>query len=141
MAICFNMLKAALCGNYVNFGVLRLYGDTALDKTLDMFVKLLVSVPLKSLLVNPSLSNSCFNSSLPAPCLTLTLPAPGLTPLPLVQDYPKVSQAYYGLLEVLTQDHMDFISSLEPSVFTYLLSSISEGLTGLGGCGLDDEGV
>ena len=49
-----------------------------------------------------------------------------------VQDYPKVSQAYYGLLEVLTQDHMDFISSLEPSVFTYLLSSISEGLTGLG---------
>jgi exportin-7 len=106
MAICFNMLKAALCGNYVNFGVLRLYGDTALDKTLDMFVKLLVSVPLKSLL-----------------------------------DYPKVSQAYYGLLEVLTQDHMDFISSLEPSVFTYLLSSISEGLTGLGGCGLDDEGV
>ena len=43
-----------------------------------------------------------------------------------------MSQAYYGLLEVLTQDHMDFISSLEPPVFTYLLSSISEGLTGLG---------
>ena len=50
--MCFNMLKAALCGNYVNFGVLRLYGDTALDKALDMFVKLLVSIPLKSLLVS-----------------------------------------------------------------------------------------
>lgn len=49
-----------------------------------------------------------------------------------LQDYPKVSQSYYGLLEVLTQDHMDFISSLEPEVFIYILSSISEGLTGLG---------
>ena len=46
-----------------------------------------------------------------------------------------MSHAYYGLLEVLTQDHMDFISSLEPQVFTYLLSSISEGLTGLGESG------
>ena len=55
MAVCFNMLKAALCGNYVNFGVLRLYGDTALDKALDMFVKLLVSIPLKSLLVSMEL--------------------------------------------------------------------------------------
>ena len=43
-----------------------------------------------------------------------------------------MSQAYYGLLEVLTQDHMDFISTMEPPVFTYILSSISEGLTGLG---------
>ena len=58
MSVCFNMLKAALCGNYVNFGVLRLYGDTALDKALDMFVKLLVSIPLKSLLVSMELGQS-----------------------------------------------------------------------------------
>lgn len=45
------MLKAALCGNYVNFGVFRLYGDDALDKALSMFVKLLISIPLKNLLV------------------------------------------------------------------------------------------
>lgn len=51
VSICFNMLKAALCGNYVNFGVLRLYGDTALDQALNMFVKLLISIPLKNLLV------------------------------------------------------------------------------------------
>ena len=35
-------------------------------------------------------------------------------------------------METLTQDHMDFISTLEPDVFIYILSSISEGLTGLG---------
>ena len=96
VSVCFNMLKAALCGNYVNFGVLRLYGDNALDEALNMFVKLLISIPLKNLL-----------------------------------DFPKVSQAYYGLLEILTQDHMDFISSLEPEVFVYILSSISEGLSAL----------
>ncbi len=48
------------------------------------------------------------------------------------QEYPKLSKAYYGMLEVLTQDHMEFICSLEPDVFVYILSSILEGLTGLG---------
>lgn len=96
ISVCFNMLKEALCGNYVNFGVFRLYGDDALDKALNMFIKLLFSIPLKTLL-----------------------------------DYPKLSKSYYGMLEVLTQDHMEFMTSLEPDVFIYILSSISEGLTGI----------
>lgn len=33
---------------------------------------------------------------------------------------------------MLTQDHMNFIASLEPQVVMYILSSISEGLTALG---------
>lgn len=49
-----------------------------------------------------------------------------------MQDYPKLSQSFYSLLEVLTQDHMNFIASLEPHVVMYILSSISEGLTALG---------
>ena len=48
------------------------------------------------------------------------------------QDYPKLSQSYYGLLECLAQDHMPFISNLEPQVLLYILSTISEGLTALG---------
>lgn len=48
------------------------------------------------------------------------------------QDYPKLSQNYYGLLECLANDHMSFISNLEPQVFLYILSTISEGLTALG---------
>lgn len=48
------------------------------------------------------------------------------------QDYPKLSQTYYVLLECLAQDHMSFLASLEPTVFLYILSSISEGLTALG---------
>ncbi|XP_066147042.1 exportin-7 isoform X1 [Euwallacea fornicatus] len=97
ISVCFSMLKAALCGSYVNFGVFRLYGDEALDNALNVFVKLLLSIPQHDLL-----------------------------------DYPKLSQTYYVLLECLAQDHMSFLATLEPQVFLYILSSISEGLTALG---------
>ena len=46
------MLKAALSGNYVNFGVFRLYGDTALDDALQTFVKMLLSISQTDLLVS-----------------------------------------------------------------------------------------
>ncbi|XP_025828927.1 exportin-7 isoform X1 [Agrilus planipennis] len=98
ISICFSILKAALCGSYVNFGVFRLYGDEALDNALNIFVKLLLSIPQSDLL-----------------------------------DYPKLSQTYYVLLECVAQDHMSFLSTLEPQVFLYILSSISKGLTALGG--------
>merc|ERR1711997_1100686 len=52
ISICFSMLKAALCGSYVNFGVFRLYGDDALDNALNSFVKLLLSIPQSDLLKN-----------------------------------------------------------------------------------------
>lgn len=51
ISICFSMLKAALNGSYVNFGVFRLYGDEALDNALNVFVKLLLSIPQSDLLV------------------------------------------------------------------------------------------
>ncbi|XP_034511549.1 ran-binding protein 17 [Ailuropoda melanoleuca] len=46
-------------------------------------------------------------------------------------QYRKLSQSYYPLLECLTQDHMSFITNLEPPVLLYVLTSISEGLTTL----------
>lgn len=52
ISICFSMLKAALCGSYVNFGVFRLYGDEALDNALNTFVKLLLSISQSDLLVS-----------------------------------------------------------------------------------------
>ncbi|KAJ8026013.1 Exportin-7 [Holothuria leucospilota] len=61
ISVCFAMLKAALSGSYVNFGVFRLYGDNALDEALQMFIKLLLSVPLKDLLDFPKLSQSYYS--------------------------------------------------------------------------------
>ena len=52
ISICFSLLKASLSGNYVNFGVFRLYGDDALDSALQMFVKLLLSIPQHDLMVS-----------------------------------------------------------------------------------------
>ena len=36
------------------------------------------------------------------------------------QDYPKLSQTYYVLLECLAQDHMAFLATLEPQVSKYI---------------------
>ena len=52
IAVCFSMLRAALSGNYVNFGVFHLYGDSALDDALQTFVKLLLSISQHDLLVS-----------------------------------------------------------------------------------------
>ena len=62
ISICFSMLKAALCGSYVNFGVFRLYGDEALDNALNIFVKLLLSIPQSDLLVRHFALNSLYLS-------------------------------------------------------------------------------
>lgn len=48
-----------------------------------------------------------------------------------LQEYPKLCTAYYILLECLAQDHIKFLSTLEPTVFLYILESISEGLNAL----------
>ncbi|XP_059589432.1 ran-binding protein 17 isoform X2 [Alligator mississippiensis] len=96
ISICYSALKSALCGNYVSFGVFKLYGDNHFDNVLQAFVKMLLSVSHSDLL-----------------------------------QYRKLSQSYYPLLECLTQDHMSFITSLEPNVLIYILTSVSEGLTAL----------
>nr|XP_034966037.1 ran-binding protein 17 isoform X4 [Zootoca vivipara] len=96
ISICYCALKSALCGNYVSFGVFKLYGDNHFDNVLQAFVKMLLSVSHSDLL-----------------------------------QYRKLSQSYYPLLECLTQDHMSFITSLEPHVLMYIFTSISEGLTAL----------
>jgi exportin-7 len=46
--------------------------------------------------------------------------------------YPKLSTSYYSLLETLTGDHMQFVSTLEPNVLVYILSTISEGISAVG---------
>lgn len=52
MSVCFLMMKAILCGNYVNFGVFKLYGDNAFDTVMNTIAKLILSIPHKDLLVS-----------------------------------------------------------------------------------------
>lgn len=51
ISLCFTLLKQALCGNYVNFGVFRLYNDPTLDDVFNMFMKLVMSIPKNNILV------------------------------------------------------------------------------------------
>ncbi|XP_037051893.1 ran-binding protein 16 [Bradysia coprophila] len=60
ISVCFIMLKAALCGNYVNFGVFKLYGDDTLDNVLNIAAKLILSIPQSDLLEYPKLSQSYY---------------------------------------------------------------------------------
>ena len=60
IAVCFSLLKAALCGGYVSFGVFRLYGDSALDDALSTFIKLLMSIPQSDLLVSTTFLTTLF---------------------------------------------------------------------------------
>lgn len=53
-------------------------------------------------------------------------------PLISLQVYPKLSQSYFLLLECLAQDHMTFLSTLDPAIFLYIIKSISEGLAAEG---------
>lgn len=61
ISVCFLMLKAILCGNYVNLGVFKLYGDNAFDSVMAITAKLILSIPHKDLLVSIILFYMFFN--------------------------------------------------------------------------------
>ena len=95
--LCFQILRAALAGGYVNFGVFRLYGDDCHVNAIDMFIKLLGSLPERALL-----------------------------------EYPKLSVAYYSLMDVVTQDHLTLLGNVDNSVLVYILSTLAEGVASVG---------
>ena len=50
VSLCLLLLTRALAGNYVNFGVLALYGDRALSDCLEVTIKLCLRVPLDEMM-------------------------------------------------------------------------------------------
>jgi len=91
----FRLLKNALCGNFVNFGVFTLYNDQCLDEVLQVSINLMTTLPSAS----------------------------------FIMEYKKLSSAYYSLIEVITQDHIKFISALSSDVLYHVLSTVVEGVT------------
>lgn len=58
--ICLKILRHALQGLYVNFGVFQLYGDPALSRALGIVFKLMFSVPLSQIMTYPKFMESNF---------------------------------------------------------------------------------
>eukprot|EP01134_Creolimax_fragrantissima_P000134 CFRG0134T1 len=90
---CFNIVRYTLSGKYVNFGVFRLYGDDALDKTFNSFLRIINTVSLAEIMA-----------------------------------YPKLSRVFFGLMQVLSEDHMELLSNLDLNLFHYIMSSFLDGL-------------
>jgi len=51
VGLCFQILRSALAGGYVNFGVFQLYGDECHVNAISMFIKLLGNLPDRALMV------------------------------------------------------------------------------------------
>ncbi|VDN94129.1 unnamed protein product [Brugia pahangi] len=75
----FAILKMALSGSYIPFGVFRLYGDTCLQDALAMFVKLLMYIPeeefynFHALLESIAQDNMCFLSNIKPEVFTVLM--------------------------------------------------------------------
>jgi exportin-7 len=93
IGICLAVLKNALSGSYVNFGVFALYGDTALSDALRMTLQMALTIPLSELMA-----------------------------------YPKAYRAYFGFIEVLCHNHMNFIADLDTGIFVQIIESVYEGM-------------
>ncbi|CAD7702852.1 unnamed protein product, partial [Ostreobium quekettii] len=59
--ICLQILTRALAGNYVNFGVFGLYGDSALEDALKISLKMALSIPLNDIIAYKKLSKSFYS--------------------------------------------------------------------------------
>lgn len=59
--IAITILTRALAGNYVNFGVMDLYGDRALPDALDVALKLCLSIPLAEIMAFRKLARAYFS--------------------------------------------------------------------------------
>eukprot|EP00186_Timspurckia_oligopyrenoides_P005112 CAMPEP_0182444570 /NCGR_PEP_ID=MMETSP1172-20130603/2985_1 /TAXON_ID=708627 /ORGANISM="Timspurckia oligopyrenoides, Strain CCMP3278" /LENGTH=1058 /DNA_ID=CAMNT_0024640159 /DNA_START=44 /DNA_END=3217 /DNA_ORIENTATION=+ len=58
--VCASILSRALSGNYVNFGVFSLYGDSAFSDALEVSFRLALAIPVSELLAYQKLSKSYF---------------------------------------------------------------------------------
>uniref|UniRef100_T1G0A4 Exportin-7/Ran-binding protein 17 TPR repeats domain-containing protein n=1 Tax=Helobdella robusta TaxID=6412 RepID=T1G0A4_HELRO len=145
ITICFRMLKSALSGNYLNFGVFKLYEDPALNNALQVFVKFLLSIDLKTLKEYPKLMQSYFSlletvsqdhlsfiGSLDASVLTyifstlssvlLTTEPPVLTSCCAILD--NIITHLYKVMSKKSNELAHGLLNIDPSVFKQILSDI-----------------
>jgi exportin-7 len=60
VSLCLGILYRALGGNYVNFGVFKLYNDQSLDAALEVALQLVLSIPHEDLMNYPKVKNSYY---------------------------------------------------------------------------------
>ncbi|CEP19967.1 hypothetical protein [Parasitella parasitica] len=61
IATCFSIMSKCFGGRYINFGVLWLYQDKAINEALDMIIQLMLNIPMDDMMSFPKLSLSFFH--------------------------------------------------------------------------------
>ncbi|GAB2229031.1 hypothetical protein Droror1_Dr00023166 [Drosera rotundifolia] len=97
-------------GNYCNFGVFELYGDSALADALDIALKMILSIPLADVLAFRKICDS----------------SPGLA-----LQFFVLTRAYFAFVDVLFKSHMTFILNSDSSAFMHFVGSLESGLRDL----------
>ncbi|KAA8499665.1 Exportin-7-B [Porphyridium purpureum] len=59
-SVCFTIFSRALSGNYVNFGVFSLYGDSAFQDALEVCLRLALAIPVSDLMAYQKVTRSFF---------------------------------------------------------------------------------
>ena len=124
IAVSLAMITKALGGNYVNFGVFKLYKDTALDAALDMALKMALSMPLSDVLAFPKVALAYFQvRSRPLP----------LQPLPATSHLvypPLLTCCSAQFVEILFRNHISVFHELgivpQSGVFVQLATAVKE---------------
>ncbi|KAI8977942.1 armadillo-type protein [Pilobolus umbonatus] len=93
IATVFSIMSKCLGGRYINFSVLWLYQDEAIDKALDMILQLMLSIPMDDLLT-----------------------------------YPKLSLAFFHVLDELTREELMSMPSISPEAFLYIMQACEQGV-------------
>ncbi|TMW66006.1 hypothetical protein Poli38472_003771 [Pythium oligandrum] len=60
ISLCLGILYRALGGNYVNFGVFKLYNDQSLDAALEVALQLVLSIPHEDLMTYPKVKTAYY---------------------------------------------------------------------------------
>jgi exportin-7 len=114
--ICLKILRNALQGGFVNYGVFLLYKDPALANALSIVFKLMFSVPLNQVMgVSRKIEEDCFFF------LTIFF----------FVAYPKFTESHFAFLDTLCSDHTSTVATLDHIVFRQILESFKEGLGAL----------
>ncbi|KAI7902274.1 armadillo-type protein [Cokeromyces recurvatus] len=93
ISTCFSIMSKCLGGRYINFGVLWLYQDKAIEDALNMIIQLMLSIPIDDLL-----------------------------------SYPKLSTAFFHLLDGLTYEELMSMPSLPSDAFVYIMQVCEQGV-------------
>ncbi|RCI05216.1 Exportin 7, partial [Rhizopus stolonifer] len=110
ISLCFNIMDKCLGGKYINFGILWLYQDKAVNDAFEATLKLVESIPLYDLLSFPKLAHSFFNM------LDEFVKEQQLMAMPAIS--PKL---FLYLLQACEQG----IMSMDPVVFSHACSAIN----------------